>query len=917
MEEGKIGGIRPIAFDDTPKRNDDFSIDIGSIKSSAKKLLSNKKAVWAIVGILFLVVLIYSSSIRTDNLHLLTDQTNGQYIPVALDPFYFLRMAEDMADGGLSEFDPLRKPFDIVWIPEILSDTIVIMHKIANVFGDFSIQYIDIISPVIFFMLGLVAFFFLTYYLTNSKLTALVASAFLAFIPTYLYRTMAGFSDHEAIGMFAFFLALIPLVFLFKNLEKNSEKKSNKPLWIAVLFGVLTTFSIVAWAGMAKFLLIIVPFSYLLFWIIKEDKFTKSRLHFIPLSYILWIVSGSLVGIFTRSGIGGIFTRMTTGIEGILVLFVLGFMIIDYIVIRNKHRIPHRFTKHRILTSLILVIILGFILLPFKGVDPFALFSDFISKLIHPFGTGRVGLTVAENRQPYLQDWLAQIGKNFFWVFVLGVSLLGFDISKKIKSRKYKIGFWLSWIIFISGIMFTRLSSGSILNGTSLASRAFYFGGVLLIVAFSYYLYRKEKPDIKSRLIVLAAFLLTMLVVARGAVRLFFVITPITCLMAGYGFTRVLDFLKKSKGELQKLSMIFISVLVLVLLVMSFTSFVESISNQAKFTGPSAHGQWQKSMAWVRENTEEESIFVHWWDYGYWVQYLGKRPTISDGGHFQGGFRDHMIGRYVLTSPDPDASLSFMKTNDISYLLIDPTDLGKYSAYSSIGSDAETQDRYSWLPIFGMDPSQTQETANSTITVYTGGSQLDGDVIINQDGQEILLPKNRAGIGGVLIESIRGELSQDLSQPTGIYVDNGQQYNLPIRRLFFNGELVDFGSGVDATVYLLTSVGQSDTGLGINNMGAMIYLSEKTQDSLFAQLYLMGDPLERYPTIKLAHNEDDSVVENLKSQGATIKDFIYYQGFRGPISIWKIDYPENIIEREEFLRMSGEFAEFDNLEFVK
>ena len=32
-------------------------------------------------------------------------------------------------------------------------------------------------------------------------------------------------------------------------------------------------------------------------------------------------------------------------------------------------------------------------------------------------------------------------------------------------------------------------------------------------------------------------------------------------------------------------------------------------------------------MSWVRENTPEESIFVHWWDYGYWVQYGFGKPT--------------------------------------------------------------------------------------------------------------------------------------------------------------------------------------------------------------------------------------------------------------------------------------------------
>jgi hypothetical protein len=43
---------------------------------------------------------------------------------------------------------------------------------------------------------------------------------------------------------------------------------------------------------------------------------------------------------------------------------------------------------------------------------------------------------------------------------------------------------------------------------------------------------------------------------------------------------------------------------------------------------------------------------------------------------------------------------------------------------------------------------------------------------------------------------------------------------------------------------------------------------------------------------------------------------MYYGGFRGPIKIWEVTYPENIIAKEEFLRLSGEFGEFDTLSFT-
>ena len=313
-------------------------------------------------------------------------------------------------------------------------------------------------------------------------------------------------------------------------------------------------------------------------------------------------------------------------------------------------------------------------------------------------------------------------------------------------------------------------------------------------------------------------------------------------------------------------------------------------------------------MSWVRENTEDGSIFVHWWDYGYWVEYLGQRPTLADGGHFQGEFRTHMIGRYLLTNPNPESAMSFIKSNEASYLLIDPTDLGKYSAYSLIGSgEGETaNDRYSWLPVIPVASSQTRDTRNGVLRVYQGGTVLDSDIVYNENGSEIFLPSGIAGLGGVLIESS----NTTFSQPKGVYIYNNQQITIPIRYLYTNGKLYDFGGGINATVMAIPSF----SGTQIEQMGAVIYLSEKTMNSLFAQLYLMNDPNNLYPGITLSHSEDNQVTAYLKSQGLNIGEFIYYQGLQGPIKIWNTEnIPDYILEKEEFRRFEGKFAEFDDL----
>ena len=96
-----------------------------------------------------------------------------------------------------------------------------------------------------------------------------------------------------------------------------------------------------------------------------------------------------------------------------------------------------------------------------------------------------------------------------------------------------------------------------------------------------------------------------------------------------------------------------------------------------------------------------------------------------------------------------------------------------------------------------------------------------------------------------------------------------------------------------------------------------MYISSKVSKGLMAQLYLMNDPFNNYPTLELAYSEPDAAVQSLTSQGVNLKEFIFFNGIRGPIKIWRVNYPENILAREEFLRTSGGYAEFDDLVFTK
>jgi len=547
-----------------------ISFNISTVKSTfykTKEILQQERVRKILMLILVVSIVIFGSWIRVQNLPLLKDATTGEYIPVALDPFYFLRIADTMIEqGGLPEFDNFRKPFDVPFTDEILPDVMVWMYKVASLFDkDVTIQFINVISPVVFFALGLFVFFFLIYFLTNSKVTSLLSILFLAIMPPYLYRTSAGFSDHESIGMLAFFLVMLFYVFALKfleNIKKVTEKR--KKLVKSILFGsglgLLTIFSLASWGGMTNFIFMIIPLSFGLFWILKTKNIEdKSELINYLSFYWAFFVSTILFGLLYGFSLEFIMIRAFLSTSSAINPFILLLVSVDFFVLKydNKFSFIKRslFERYRILYSIAIAMILGAILFSLIEGNPFRLFGDIVGRLLQPFGSERVGLTVAENAQPSLNDWIGQIGKRFFWLFYLGMVFVGFGIANGIGQKKHKILFSIMWVLMISGVLFSRISPSSLLNGTNFISKTVYFVSLFAFISYSIWLYFNDRVKIKSEYLIIASWLLLMLIAGRGAIRLFFAITPFTVFMGCFFVRKMFDYTRKTKDDLLKMVM--------------------------------------------------------------------------------------------------------------------------------------------------------------------------------------------------------------------------------------------------------------------------------------------------------------------------------------------------------------------------
>ncbi len=880
------------------------------------------KLMWIPILLWILFITIF---IRTSNIDGLKDVTTGDWtLGPDLDPFLYLRHAKEIVAGNFQKIDMFRQaPLGVknYALTNLMPWAIVFVYKIMLVFGDYSLTYAAIIAPVIFFLISTLGFFLfvreissIRYSKNISGVVALIASFLYIILPEMIHRTVAGVPEIESLGMAWFWFA-----FYFFTLAWKSNNKKKQIIY-GVLSGLFTGAMSWTWGGYRYIGLILALTSFLVFLFEKDKK--KNLLILtawaIPTLVIEFIKFGDVTPIMGISG---------TGFVVIVFFLIVGDFILSKIKLRKMIKLDKIKLPENIVNSLFLLFSLLIIFVVFNPNFVVESIKSLIDGLLYPFGKARVALTVAENKAPYFIEVLQSFG-NIIWIFLLGVLIIFYEMVKHFKQK------WLfncGFALLILGIVFSRYSENSIFNGESFISKLFYLGSLILfsIIVLGTFIRAYSKKDDKTLdnfrnlnvgYILMLSFSFFAMISMRGAVRLFFIISPIIIFISIFACVRIIDSYFKSKGnDLKRVLTAILGLVVIVVLLTTVVNYTNQTVYSAKASIPSSYNQqWQKAMAWVRENTTQGSIFVHWWDYGYWIQTIGERATVTDGGH-QNGWWDHTTARYLLTTPKPETALSLMKTHNVSYLLIDSTDLGKYSAYSTIGSDKTGEDRLSWIPIMTSDPKYAQETKNSTIMIFPRGAALDEDIIYNYEGKDFFFPKGKAGIGGIILEILNNKTSNSslFVQPLEILVYNNNQLRVPIRYLYFNDRLVDFKNGINATLRIIPTIENSPQGMSINNLGAIIYLSPRVSQSLFAQMYLMDDPLHQYSSLKIAHFEQDPLIENVRSQGANIGDFVYYQGFRGPIKIWEVNYPENILAQAGFLKSQGEYGELDNLKFTK
>lgn len=859
-------------------------------KEKVLEHLKNNKT-W-IQYILLGVIVWLGARIRSFVLPNLKNVITGEAISLELDSTLFLRYAEVIVEqGSLYSLDPLRyAPFgaDISNLAVFTSYFIAYLYKFLHIFNSsITVAQANNLYPIVATMIMSFFMFLLVRRLFDWKV-AILSVLFINVLPSFLFRSLGGSSDHDILAMMLIMMAF----YLYVRAWQSEKLRST--LIFAGLAGFINALTAET-AGSYTFVLMTIGIFNLIE--IFLNKFERRDFYTLGTYILSFTVFYKLFNL--HISVSPLFTSITTGAAYLafaisvvyFVLFKTSLLPVGRFLDKYKEKVPEG------ILSLIIGVALGMIvaLVSFGPSFFVSKARDLYGVVFKSFSYSRWALTVAENKTPFVIDWMSQFGKLYVWLFIVGSVLLFYDAVKELKRAKELTGVYT---FFILGYIFSRYSPNSILNGASLLSRLWFYAAILVfigVMGYSYFhAYRKKDPEfekirnINKRYAFVFTWFFLMILAAASAIRLLFEFSPITTILVSFLVVSAFDYLYSLKNQYLK----FAGILLIIILLFSpfsaakglIVSNYESSVAQSRSSGPGYYIQWQQAGDWAQKNTPENAVFAHWWDYGYWVQAGFDRATITDGGNFFGWW-NYLMGRHVLTGQTEEEPLKFLKAHDATHILMVADEIGKYPAYSSIGSD-QNYDRYSWINTFSLDKENSVERRTETELMYQGGTVLDEDLVI--DGK--VYPANQAGVAAVILRIRNTEGGVELSQPSAAVVYQSQRVDLPVRCVFFNGKIIEFPDYKFDACFRLVPVFFSPT--QVDPFGAALWLSPRVYHSRVGQMYLLDD---ESPYYKVVYDDADRT------------PLAIYQGrLVGPTKIWEIDYPKDVElteeEKEYYLR---------------
>jgi dolichyl-diphosphooligosaccharide--protein glycosyltransferase len=269
---------------------------------------------------------------------------------------------------------------------------------------------------------------------------------------------------------------------------------------------------------------------------------------------------------------------------------------------------------------------------------------------------------------------------------------------------------------------------------------------------------------------------LTMVVSTLAMVRFAYYLAVYTAILSGMMVYLIIEvstgYLKRNSKKMKWFDKAGDYLLITVMLVFIF---VPNFMISKQFTYPlegSLTGGWEQAMLWMKSNTPEpfadpnyyyanyndslkepEYSVMSWWDYGYWITYIGHRvPTCNPGS------TNREIPAIFLTTTDNSKAIKILQQAKSRYIVIDyQTATGKFTAMPTYAEKAskDLREYWSWespgyIGIFMMGEGEKVQRMTIFYPDYYKSMVVR---LFNFDGQAIKSP----GCPVIIYKDINGQ----------------------------------------------------------------------------------------------------------------------------------------------------------------
>jgi dolichyl-diphosphooligosaccharide--protein glycosyltransferase len=491
------------------------------------------------------------------------------------DPFYFLSNVNFIVKNGFAAWFTWKD--NSVWYPfgrDVAGNTYpgmvftaVLIYYFVNAIGiQASTFTVAYFMPVLFGGLTPIVVYFLGKEVYDKR-SGLLAAFFIALSPAIIQRQVAGFFDNDPFGVF---LMLTTFYFFIRSLKRSSIPS-------AIAAGLFLGYLCISWGTYVYAVDIFALFTFLM---------VLARRYSLRLftSYTITMLIGLFIATLApRNGLG----LLVSG-ESLPALFMLG-LLIAYESSKYVTKIPmisKTFERISKVNPFLLAAIL--------------LVGGFMTLLLTPIG-GKfytVVMPLLRNTQAMI---LASVGEH-------------------------QPSDWASF---------------------------FYYLGIVMILSVVgvYYSFKRLKDE--DVFVILAT--ITLVYFSGSMVRIVISLSPILALLAGYGLSNILKPFAKAisttKEELVHRKRVRMTpavgreysaatFFIIGILLLGYgntiisapphgsTPLIQQMSPPDIIPGNLT--DWLQAMSWLNYQTPPGSVVVSWWDYGYYISYVGNRTSVCD-----------------------------------------------------------------------------------------------------------------------------------------------------------------------------------------------------------------------------------------------------------------------------------------------